>query len=371
MTLRLLALLLAAACIRNGTAQVTANKLMGDKHEALRDSLHSTPYPYVLPILGAKAWKAGFDLPYSAGIGVNYLWQQAGIEINDLAVGFNNGPMHDLSEVVRFNDATATTSGISIRPDVWVLPFLNVYGILARGQNRTAIDFGVWAPDSSGYKEVFSAKTTADLTAQTFGLGITPTIGVGGFWMAFDMNFSWSDIDALDEPAFVYVFDPRIGKQFKLKGEQSLSAWVGGFRVHLNSGTNGNIALGDLFDASGLEGKIASGEQQVADASQQVDAWWTGLTPAQQANPVNHAKHDAATRALGTAGALLDGLSGAAGTLETSTVQYSLNKHPAQLWCLTLGAQYQLNKHWMLRGEYGFIGERQQFIGGLQYRFGL
>jgi hypothetical protein len=30
-----------------------------------------------------------------------------------------------------------------------------------------------------------------------------------------------------------------------------------------------------------------------------------------------------------------------------------------------------LNMHFMIRAEFGFLGSRQQFIGGLQYRFGL
>jgi long-subunit fatty acid transport protein len=56
---------------------------------------------------------------------------------------------------------------------------------------------------------------------------------------------------------------------------------------------------------------------------------------------------------------------------EQITVQYSLNKRPKDMWNFIVGSQYQLNKHWMLRAEYGFLGSRQQFIGGLQYRFGL
>jgi hypothetical protein len=36
-----------------------------------------------------------------------------------------------------------------------------------------------------------------------------------------------------------------------------------------------------------------------------------------------------------------------------------------------LGAQYQYNKHFMLRAEYGFLGSRKQFLTSLQYRFGL
>ena len=41
------------------------------------------------------------------------------------------------------------------------------------------------------------------------------------------------------------------------------------------------------------------------------------------------------------------------------------------MWNFIIGAQFQLNKHFMWRAEYGFLGSRQQFMTGLQYRFGL
>src|SRR5512136_2757947 len=108
-------------------AQVYTNKVVGAKNEELIDSLKSTEYPYALPILGAKAAARGYDLPYSAGIGLNFLWQESDLIIEDLLVGFNNGPMYDLDEIVRFDGAVATAYAVNIRPDIWLLPFLDVY----------------------------------------------------------------------------------------------------------------------------------------------------------------------------------------------------------------------------------------------------
>ena len=59
------------------SAQVYTNKVVGAKNQTYADSIKEMEYPYALPILGAKAAKAGYDLPYSAGIGVNYLWQES------------------------------------------------------------------------------------------------------------------------------------------------------------------------------------------------------------------------------------------------------------------------------------------------------
>ncbi|TDO83087.1 hypothetical protein EV143_102351 [Flavobacterium chryseum] len=95
------------------------------------------------------------------------------------------------------------------------------------------------------------------------------------------------------------------------------------------------------------------------------------MTPAQQANPVNVAKHDTANRALESAGNFLTTLDGALSTAESSTVQYSLQKKPKDMWNFIIGTQFQYNKHIMFRLETGFLGTRTQVLGGVQYRFGL
>ncbi len=82
--------LVAVLLSLQATAQVYSDKIVGKKNTALADSVKAKPYPYILPIWGAKATKAGFDLPYSAGLSVQYIWQQSELVINNLQVGFNN-----------------------------------------------------------------------------------------------------------------------------------------------------------------------------------------------------------------------------------------------------------------------------------------
>jgi hypothetical protein len=48
-----------------------------------------------------------------------------------------------------------------------------------------------------------------------------------------------------------------------------------------------------------------------------------------------------------------------------------MDKQVKDRWNFIVGGQYQLNKHFMLRFEYGFLGSRTQIMTGVQYRFGL
>ncbi len=354
-----------------GTTQYTADMVVGKKNEALLDSLKTVKYPYMLPIYGQKVVNKGFNLPLPAGLSMQYIWQQSTVIINNLQVGFNNGPKHNLDEIIRFDDASTSSSGVNIRPDFWLFPFLNVYGILARSSMSTAVKCGLWIPDSTASRKVIDFDTKVKFNATTFGFGLTPTVGIGGFFVAIDMNFTWTDIEQLEKPAYVFVLGPRIGKNFRFEKERSLAVWAGGFRVQLDNGTSGSLAVADLFPLADWQQKIDSGALTVANGQNQVDAWWNGLTSIEQKNPVNIAKHATADAALARAGQFLNGASQAVSNASNATVQYSLDKAPKDKWNFVVGAQFQIDKRYMIRAEYGFLGSRQQFIGGLQYRFGF
>jgi hypothetical protein len=354
-------------------AQVYTNKPVGAKSEALVDSLKTTPYPYALPIWGEKATALGFDLPYSAGLSVNYLTQESELVIENIMVGFNGGPQYNIDEIIRIDEALSKASAINIRPDVWVFPFLNVYAILGKVSSSTKIGAGIFLPDTANvWSEIASFGTTAEFDGTVTGIGITPTMGVGGGWIALDMNFAWTDISALDKPVKTFVFGPRFGKTFKFKKPQNqMAVWVGGFRVKFSSETSGSLPIADLFPNTDIQGKVDGAIMNVEEKQMNVDDWWTGLTPVEQANPINKARYETANRVLDTAGNVLNGIDGALNDDATATVDYSLDKGLKDAWNFIVGSQYQLNKHWMVRAEFGFLGSRQQFLTSLQYRFGL
>ena len=363
----LVSLCLLTLCLTNNSlfGQVFSDK---EADSIRQDKL----YNYTLPILGEKATRAGYKLPYSAGVSVNYLWQESELIINNLSVGFNNGPMANLDEIIRFDNAISTTNSVNVRPDIWLLPFLNVYGIFARTQASTQVDFSINIPSETGNSEIASLSTLAEFDAVTTGFGITPTIGVKGGFVALDLNVAWTDIDALAEPAFSFVFGPRFGKTFDLKKEdRKLAFWAGGFRAYINTGTTGSLAFSDLFDVSEVNGKIDNAYINLEDRQNELDTWWNALSPIEQVNPGNKVRYETTQRLINKGNDFVGRLDNAASRAEESTVQYGLDKKQKDLWNFVLGTQLQLNRHIMLRAEYGFLGSRTQFIGGLQYRFGL
>jgi opacity protein-like surface antigen len=356
-------------------SQVFSNKEVGEKNKGLIDNLKTTEYPYSLPIWGAKVTQAGYNLPLPAGLSLQYFGSSADLVIDNLMVGFNDGPMYNLDGIVRFDKARATASAVTLRPDFWLFPFLSIYGIFGQSKASTDIGFGVWVPDSTGTSnEVFSAGTLVEFSTTTFGFGFTPTIGVAGGFLALDMNVAWTDVPQLAQPARTFVFGPRFGKSFKLKKENSnIAVWVGGFRVNLASGTEGSLDLSEVFPEGGGEtgAKIDQGIEKVENAQQQVDSWWNGLSDLEQNSPVNKARYESVNAVLDQAGEILNAADAAINNISTSTVQYSMEKQMKDAWNFIVGSQYQVNKHLMLRVEVGFLGSRNQIMTGVQYRFGL
>jgi opacity protein-like surface antigen len=139
----------------------------------------------------------------------------------------------------------------------------------------------------------------------------------------------------------------------------------------MDNGTNGSLKASELFPTEEWGRKIDTGYMKVASSQQKVDAWWDNLNSAEQKNPVNIAKHETANAVLQKTANILDAASQVTNNASESSIQYSLDKKPKDMWNFIIGTQFQINKSWMIRAEYGFLGTRQQFIGGLQYRFGL
>lgn len=152
-------------------AQYTTKKVK-TKHQIYTDSLKNVEYNYTFPILGQGAYKKGFDIPYPAGIMGNFMWMEQGILIDNMQLGFKSDEIDiPLTEVdfIDFGDNTNTSYTFNVRPDLWVFPFLNVYGIFGYGNSHTEVN--LVAP--------IELKSIVDQSISTVGVGIMGAGGIG------------------------------------------------------------------------------------------------------------------------------------------------------------------------------------------------
>ena len=308
-------------------------------HEAYKDSLRNVQYDYMFPLLGQESYRKGFDIPYPAGIMGNYFWTRQGIDITNFQLGLKTDEVDIPSQPVDFigfGDNSNSSYSLNVRPDLWILPFLNVYGIFGWGNSRTEVNL----------VRPIELKSVVDQSITTAGVGIMAAGGIGPVWFSVDANWTWNKPELLDEPTRVNVLGIRMGKTFvfKKKPDSNIAVWMGGMRVKMATQTNGQIRMGDAIPIEEMHSK---GEELLD--------YYDELPPADKLKPQN-----ILLKKIGERLVVADG---------DAIIRYGMDKQVSQMWNGLFGAQYQYNKHWMLRTEAGLIGDRKSILFSINYRF--
>ena len=320
-----------------------ATRKVSNAEQAYTDSLKQVNYDYIFPILGQKAYKAGFDIPYPVGVMGNFLIMDQGVLINNMQLGLKTDnldvPLTNVDDFIQFGENSNRSYTINVRPDVWIFPFLNLYGLFGYGSSETTVRLVAPVPLTSVVSQ----------NLRTLGVGVMGAFGIGPLWMSLDGNWTWNKPELLDRAVNVGVFGIRVGKTFTFDRhpDRNFALWAGGMRARMESATSGQIQLIDALPSDVWDYK----DQFVGD----YNSWYNGLTPLQQA-AVNQTPIPGIVDRI-------DNLDGSA------TVRYGMDKQVLQEWNGVFGAQFQFNKRWMVRTEWGLIGDRKSALASINYRF--
>lgn len=326
-----------------------SRKVTSEKYQNYIDSLKTMDYKQLFPIWGNGAYKKGFDIPYPYGAMVNFYMQEADISITNLEVGFITpnreiGPI-PLDSIVVFDVSNSKSFATSFRPDIWLFPFLNVYGLFSVGKNSTSIKLAQPVP----------IEAVTDFNATGYGFGFLVAGGFGPGWITMDNNWIWTHIPALKDPVKVQNMSFRFGvtKQNERNPERNYAVWVGAFRQKIASETKGSISVNELFPDvdDALADRIENGWDEYLDGK---NCGGAIEHPACKLDPLVQD--------------IVDKLRTNEPISQTE-IFYSMDKSPVKEWNLIVGGQYQFNKKWQLRSEVGFLGTRTQFLLSMNYRF--
>ncbi len=298
-------------------------------------------YPYTFPLLGNKAFEKGFDIPYPAGGMLNFFTGKQDIVIPETAVGFNNSELYDLTELLEFGTVDARGTSLNVRPDLWVLPFFNVYGIFGKA----------WAQTEVELTYPITMKAVANLEGTSLGFGVTGAGGLGKYFFVLDGNWIWTTMSNFEAPVRSYTFSGRLGRAFKLGNhpESNIAFWAGGMRIKMGGVTEGSILMNDLIPAETWNRR-----------DEIVDEYWNWYD-----NEASLAQKVIANKVLTPVIEYLDAADG------SGIIKYRIRKEPKQKWNMIIGGQYQLNKHHQFRAEGGVIGNRKSLLLSYNYRFGF
>lgn len=88
-------------------------------------------------------YKRGFDIPYPIGVMGNFMIMDQGIVIDNMQLGLTTDnldiPLTNVDELIQFGDNSNKAYTVNVRPDIWIFPFLNVYGLFGYGSSETTV----------------------------------------------------------------------------------------------------------------------------------------------------------------------------------------------------------------------------------------
>lgn len=319
-------------------AQTGAGLKNEERHRHYFDSIRNSNYRWTFPIFGRKLSKRGFDIPYPMGVMVNTVLVSQEVEVSDLQVGINNKQMVPL-DFIEFGTVKANVQTAIVRPDLWVLPFLDIYGLagFARAQTKVSV------------KAPVQFTTDADFQGYVLGFGATLAGGYHRLILISDLNLTWTQMNNIDGSTFAKNLSLRPGMNFRLPRDpaKSIAFWIGANGFFVNRVTAGTIDLANLSSNTS--------RNDLESISRETAPWYQSLSTDEKEVVRTLAQHS------------LDKMNGIGN--RTLVVRYSLVKKPLSNWSMVAGGQFQFNHHWQVRMEAGFLGGKKSFMLSGNYRF--
>jgi hypothetical protein len=156
----------------------------------------------------------GIKIPNPLGLGLSFYNQTQPYQIESLEVMF---PGLDPSLLQDFEVANETTS-YHIRLDYWVLPFLNIFGLVGNIDSSTTI--GLSDLDIGLPIQIDDFK--ANLDGTVYGAGLVLAYGGEKWFTTLAYSITETDLDVADSSVSAWVLEPRLGLRLS-RG----AVWIG------------------------------------------------------------------------------------------------------------------------------------------------
>ncbi|MGL4666861.1 MAG: hypothetical protein ACRCWR_02905 [Saezia sp.] len=264
-----------------------------------------------LPFWKEEVEALGYTLPKPIGMSVSYLSMEQGIHVDAISLVGLNVPGLRLTG----GEGRQKTDVLTLRTDVWLLPFFNVYALLGalQGYSKTDVDVALTAqidmpsplPDINKTYTASINEFRLDLDGYTAGVGFVLAGGYQNGFALVDASLSQTNLTVIDGSIRALVISPRVGYDFTSHGVAA-RVWVGAMYQDVEQSLSGQLS--DLGLPSGISALVPEG------------------------------------------------------------AGFHVKQRLVIPWNPLVGFQYQLDKHWYLLGEVG-VGARQSALLSIDHRF--
>jgi len=156
-------------------------------------------------------------LPIPCGFGVNYYYQRQGYDMKELKLDPDIGSQFGL--VPSALNVKSRVNEVNLKLDTWLLPFLNLFGIVGYVEQVTKIS-NIPYPALSNLQ--YEDKGTI------FGGGATLAYGYKYVWASFTAADSYADLNMAESWINAVVLSPRVGVRVDTPWpSKGFNIWVG------------------------------------------------------------------------------------------------------------------------------------------------
>ncbi|SCW41643.1 hypothetical protein SAMN03159356_00794 [Klebsiella quasipneumoniae] len=256
------------------------------------------------PIWGDEARARGYSIPLPYGVNLSYMNIRQDIMVDSITFSglkLGNHPIPSDMFAIDAGHTREKSKTENLRLDMWVFPFLNVYGLVGhtRGSSVSQVSVDSYPSQFRGLDRVIAGAVhqlyqsgklqdidfTLDFKGTTWGAGFTLAGGYGNWFGLVDTNYTRTDFDILDGSISAVTVSPRVGYRFSFQGidgPSHLSLWVGSMYQDVQQEFKGDLA--DLHMPPELQPLIAAvnkdGEGKF-DVKQKLTSPWNMLIGAQ------------------------------------------------------------------------------------------
>ena len=252
----------AGCLVRKRTRFVIATTVVASLASAAAlaaDAPIPTPHWSGLPIWGAEAEARGYQLPLPFGIGVTAYTARQPVDIHDLQLGRKDNDPRSVTNFLQINRVDTSQQNVSMKFDVLVFPFLDVYALLGYTKGTTKGLIQVPADPILGIFEPRLLQLNASFSGPTYGGGVTLQGGtrisewrdltaiVVADWNRTRTNLEFAN-EALiaDTKPVATVFSARLGLHGTVGTGMGSAIWIGAMHQEIQQKVAGSVADTDL-----------------------------------------------------------------------------------------------------------------------------
>ncbi len=206
------------------------------------------------PVFGNKARQKGNSLPLPFGTGIYSIYYDQAYTAGELALTTDSSDITARADTI-YQNTSGYEFKVQARPNLWILPFLNIYGIF--GYTKGVISPNLVVPhivlenvpvfDSIIVDTTFEIHDEIGYTGPTYGIGATFSKGFGSFFVLVDYNFSVTQPVDMDDQLWNHFLSPKLGLFIGNPGKKTYGAfWIGAMYIKNEQFFTGKIDVADI-----------------------------------------------------------------------------------------------------------------------------